>query len=334
MLTRFHNALDKGQIINPIATIKAQTTAHHQMHHEGIEGLLQRNNLDKEQLQRWVRRHVKQKKKEKKERKQVSVAVASIWQPISFITIKPGKFITRTYDNKPVEAEITLPFSMQASSVTQYQWALVMRENPAHFKAGKDKQQINIEGQKILMQPDHPVENVSWNEVQTFIQRVNELIKKQDPLIMKLFDRRIGTEASVRLPTAAEWDFVSRKEGEIKGDYFFGEKVSDLETYAWFNENSAETTHPVMTKHPLLIGRKAIYDLYGNVSEWVADYHNYDALGPFPGKNPQGPETGHYRITKGGSFRDPSNECNSPNLPSADPSMKFNNIGFRLLLNE
>jgi formylglycine-generating enzyme required for sulfatase activity len=126
--------------------------------------------------------------------------------------------------------------------VTQEQWAAVMGDNPSQFKGRTN-----------------PADNVSWFDAQEFIKRLNA---------------REGTNR-YRLPTEAEWELAARGGADTR--FFF---MKDPKTYkeaeplldacAWFAKNSGWTTHPVGQKKPNPYG---LYDIYGNVFEWVQDWY-------------------------------------------------------------
>jgi formylglycine-generating enzyme required for sulfatase activity/serine/threonine protein kinase len=136
-------------------------------------------------------------------------------------------------DEKPVhEVRISQPFYMGKYEVTQAQWQAVMGNNPSYFK--------NCDS--------CPVEQVSWDDAQQFLARLNE--------------RNDGFH--YRLPSEAEWEYACRS--GTTGDY-----AGDLNSMAWYRENSGTKTHPVGTKQPNAWG---LYDMHGNVGEWCQDWYH------------------------------------------------------------
>ena len=135
---------------------------------------------------------------------------------------------------------IKKPFYLGIYPVTQEQWNKVMGSNPSYFKGEK-----------------HPVETISWEDAQVFLRKLNAI-------------ENTGEKCSgYRLPTEAEWEHAAR--AGSTGSYFFGDDESKLKEYAWFLGNSGLETHPVGLKKPNPWG---LYDIYGNVGEWVQDeYH-------------------------------------------------------------
>ena len=189
-----------------------------------------------------------------------SVNSFSVVLSFTFRTIPAGKFIMgsppsdwkRDSDEAQKSVEITKPFEIMTTEVTQKQWFQVMKSNPSYFKQEghcSNHEAVN----EIKICPNHPVESVSWNEVQEFIKRLN------DSLDLK------GCKGSphdsshcYRLPTEAEWEWAVRARTETV--YFFGEKLSALGNYAWYSGNSEGGTHEVGKKDPNPWG---LYDVYG-----------------------------------------------------------------------
>ena len=124
--------------------------------------------------------------------------------------------------------------------------------------------------------PLRPVEGVSWDDCQVFITRLNEL-----------------TGQNFRLPTEAEWEFAARGGNKTQGYRYAGSNTAD--DVAWYEDNSELLTHRVGTKAPNELG---LYDMSGNVCEWCQDwYGDYSAE---PQVNPTGPDSGTYRVVRGG----------------------------------
>ncbi|MGN1259633.1 MAG: SUMF1/EgtB/PvdO family nonheme iron enzyme, partial [Alloprevotella sp.] len=156
------------------------------------------------------------------------------------------------YDNEKPTHTVTLSdYYIGETEVTQELWTAVMGDNPSRFTGNMQR----------------PVENVSWNDCQTFIRKLNRL-----------------TGANFRLPTEAEWEYAARGGRNSRGYQYSGKrKLGDV---AWYVDNSSGTTHPVKTKSRNELG---IFDMSGNVYEWCQDwYGNYSSSSQ---TNPTGPST-------------------------------------------
>jgi len=189
---------------------------------------------------------------------------------------------------------IRQPFYFQTTAVTQGQWEKVMGDNPSKFKDSGD---------------DCPVEMVSWEDTQKFIDNLNGM-EGSDKFIY-------------RLPTEAEWEYACRA-GTNK-EFSFGDDASKLAEYAWYIENSEEQTHQVGTKKPNPCG---LYDMHGNVWEWCQDW--YGSYNSEPVTNPQGPDNGAYRVVRGGSWDDGAHYCRSALRGHDWPDYRNDYVGFRL----
>lgn len=191
---------------------------------------------------------------------------------------------------KPTSSVTISSFEMGKYEVTQAQWEAVMGNNPSNFKGC----------------PTCPVEQVSWNDTQEFIKKLNQLTGKR-----------------FRLPTEAEWEYAARGGRKSKGYKYAGS--NKLDSVAWFSENSDNKTHPVGQKKPNELG---LYDMVGNVSEWCGDWFGqYSSIAKI---NPTGPSSGLYRVRRG-SNGDVTG-CRVLNRLKASPDWRDFYIGFRLVV--
>lgn len=152
------------------------------------------------------------------------------------------------------QVTLTKPFYLAAREVTQEEWTFLMGYNPTdkgNYGRIDPKDKINI-GRK------NPVTNMTWDEAQRFIKKLNEREKT----------------TRYRLPTEAEWEIASRA-GTTYSDYFFADTWDDafargerISRYAWYANNADKRIHPVGQKDPNPWG---FYDIYGNAAEWVND---------------------------------------------------------------
>lgn len=188
----------------------------------------------------------------------VRISAGRFWMGTNQTFTQDGGW-TNAVEHPAHQVTISKDFWIAQFLVTQRQWQDVMGENPSFFQnAG----------------PDAPVEQVSWNQVQAFLARVNASENRW----------------VVRLPTEAEWEYAARA-GTMTETY------GPLDDIAWYRANGSRTTHPVGRKLPNAFG---LYDMLGNVWQWCQDW-----FGPYPDASavdPQGPAQGERRVTRGGCF--------------------------------
>lgn len=214
---------------------------------------------------------------------------------MKFIYVPKGCFMMGSNegsdDEKPVHKVCVDAFWMGQYEVTQGQWQKIMGKNPAHFQKGNS----------------YPVEQVSWDDSQEFIKKLNN-----------------KTEKSYRLPTEAEWEYACRGNGS--GKYCGGDNVNDL---AWYSKNSNDSTHPVGNKQANDFG---LHDMSGNVWEWCADWYDEKYYASIFEENPIGPLSGTNRILRGGGWLRSPVRCRSVRRHGDHPGYRDDHIGFRLTL--
>ncbi|MCP4695922.1 MAG: SUMF1/EgtB/PvdO family nonheme iron enzyme, partial [Gammaproteobacteria bacterium] len=152
---------------------------------------------------------------------------------------------------------------------------------------------------------DRPVIHVSWDDAQAYAEWLSE-----------------QTGERYRLPTEAEWEYAARAGTET--DYFSGDK--QLQEHAWHSENAGRKTHPVGEKKPNAWG---VYDMHGNVWEWVQDWYGENYYANSPVQNPVGPDSGSDRVARGGSCYDSRQVARSAYRSSVPPGDRDWLIGFR-----
>lgn len=194
-------------------------------------------------------------------------------------------------DEKPVHSVTLSGYYIGKTEVTQALWQAVMGSNPSYFEGD-----------------DLPVEQVSWDDCQEFIRKLNSL-----------------TGQNFRLPTEAEWEFACRGGNNSRGYKYSGSNYID--NVAWYDGNSGDKTHPVATKSPNELG---IYDMSGNVWEWCADWYGDYSSGRQT--NPKGPYGGSFRVCRGGSWGIYARYCRSSFRCNGGPTYRGDGLGLRLAL--
>ena len=196
-------------------------------------------------------------------------------------------------DEKPAHRVTLSSFSIGQTEVTQELWQAVMGSNPSRFKGSK-----------------RPVEEVSWNDCQDFIRKLNSI-----------------TGQRFRLPTEVEWEFAARGGNSSRGYKYAGSNT--LSNVAWYYDNSGLETHNVGTKSPNELG---IYDMSGNVWEWCSDWYGSNYYAQSPSSNPQGPSSGSARVDRGGSWLSHARYCRVSLRSRLTPADRLSYLGLRLAL--
>ena len=194
-------------------------------------------------------------------------------------------------DEQPLHQVTLSDFYIGKTEVTQELWLAVMGYNPSIFKGNLKR----------------PVENVSWDDCQRFIKKLNELTGK-----------------SFRLPTESEWEFAARGGNKSNGYKYSGSNSFD--DVAWCSDNS-NMTQSVASKAPNELG---LFDMSGNVWEWCQDWKgDYESNALI---DPTGQNDGFSRADRGGSWHTGAKDCRVSNRGSNSPTSKGEILGLRLAL--
>lgn len=195
-------------------------------------------------------------------------------------------------DLEIINVTLTKDYYIGKYEVTQSLWKSIMNSNPSSFK-----------GDNL------PVERVSWDDCQVFIDKLNQ-----------------KTGKSFRLPTEAEWEYAAK--GGCKSVSYKYSGSNRIKNVAWYEDNSKGKTHSVGCKQANELG---IFDMSGNVYEWCQDWYNRDLSSQ---TNPTGPIEGKSRVCRGGSFDKGMAWCENSDRYLSTPDSKRSNLGFRLVLSE
>ena len=213
--------------------------------------------------------------------------------------IPPGRFLMGSpeaedgrfdWEGPQHEVVLTEGFWLAETPCVQELWRAVMGDDPSHFKGDR-----------------RPVEQVSWKDCQTFLDRLN-------------FEFR---EFEFELPTEAEWEYACRAGTDTPT--WLGTESANLERIAWYRSNSDGQTHEVAEKAPNPLG---LYDVLGNVWEWCWDWQG--DYSPDSTVDPEGPEQGSDRVFRGGAWGSQARSVRAAYRGWNDPGYRSRNLGFRL----
>ncbi|MCE8423946.1 MAG: formylglycine-generating enzyme family protein [Candidatus Methanoperedens sp.] len=221
---------------------------------------------------------------------------------MEFVLIPAGEFdmgsASNDVDRKPNEepvhrVKLSSALYFGKYEVTQKQWYDVMGTSPSNYSGN-----------------DLPVEQVSWNDAQEFIKKLNE---------------KEGIN-KYKLPSEAEWEYAAR--AGTKTRYSFGDSYSNLGDYAWYNDNSNSKTHQVGRNKPNEWG---LYDMHGNVWEWVQDKWHDDYNGAPNDASSWERGDGLIRVGRGGGWSGSAGDCRSAARFDGEPDYRDYALGFRIL---
>lgn len=234
---------------------------------------------------------------------------------LTFVTIPAGQFTMGTTDISAVIADLPdpkaatiddetpahtvvfeQPFQLSTTPVTQKLWLKIMGTRPGpkfHWQA-EDWQQF-------------PVVGVSWLDANAFIKKLNDN----------------SSDTHYRLPTEAEWEYAARAGSTGLRPF----SLLAMDEYAWFIHNSNDEIQAVAQLEPNAWG---LYDMYGNVWEWVADWYSPTAYKESVKVNPQGPAHGSKKVRRGGSFHCRPHLIRSAYRAANSPALSYSVLGFRL----
>lgn len=235
---------------------------------------------------------------------------------LKFVTIPAGQFTMGTTDINEALADLPdpkaaviddetpahtvvfeQPFQLSQTLITQKLWLEVMGTKP---------------GPKFHWQFEHwqqlPVVGVSWYETNDFIKKLND----------------DASDTHYRLPTEAEWEYAARAGSTALRPF----SVLAMDEYAWYIHNSNDEVQAVAQLEPNAWG---LYDMYGNVWEWVSDWYSPTAYKESVKVNPQGPAQGSKKVRRGGSFHCQPHLIRSAYRAANSPEQGYSVLGFRIV---
>lgn len=232
------------------------------------------------------------------------VTLEMVWIPAGTFMMGryAGELDSEASEDPQHSVTVASGFWMGKYELTQAQWKAVMNgANPSYFH-----------GESYGNTDNWPVETVSWDDItQTFLPALNG-----------------ATGHTFRLPTEAEWEYACR--GNTPSRFYWGgdPDYTEIVNFAWFSDTSNGRTHDAGGKLPNAFG---LYDMGGNVGEWVQDWYHSDYTdAPADGSAWETP-AGSYRVTRGGSWYAYRDKCRSASRFFDNPSLANNFTGFRLV---
>lgn len=235
---------------------------------------------------------------------------------LEFAQLPAGEFIMGTEDIDAVVIDMAEPdesrvrdetpahkvrfshaFYMATTEVTQQLWLKIMRTRPGPDEHWQHKRWKQL-----------PVVSVSWHDTQKFIKRLNNKSR----------------QFKYRLPTEAEWEYAARAGSPELRPF----ALDDMEQYAWYLHSSSDNIQPVAQ---LKTNRWGLYDMHGNVWEWVADWYHPQSYHNAAVENPSGPASGSKRVRRGGSYHCPPHLIRPAYRAADAPDQAYSVVGFRLV---
>jgi formylglycine-generating enzyme required for sulfatase activity len=213
----------------------------------------------------------------------------------NMVAVVPGSFVR-------IGRKVTLtqPFWIGKYEVTQEEYQGVTGKNPSQFATD----------------PRRPVEKVSHKDAVAYCALLTRREREAG---------RLPADHAYRLPTEAEWEYACRAGSTYH--FTFGDANAEADAYAWTDENSEATTHPVGLKRPNAWG---LHDVHGNVWEWCQDWFaNYPAAELV---DPVGPPEGKYKVFRGGGWNNEAKFARSSNRFMMGVSTGIHFVGFRVVL--
>ena len=279
-----HQVTEQGVIFNQVI---------HEIHYRNIEPYLSDANLDRKKIIQALKHILQVHQKVRRSKDQANEETKMALIGMKFLRVQKGKFTSGEGANE-MPAEIPNDFEVMTTPVTQGMWVKEMEKNPSFFNKGDSGIVIKVGEQLVKLQPNNPVENITWYSAAMFANHMSRRRGLKEVYNFNGVKFKEGTSAAdgtldiesgevkingsnvyetegFRLPTTDEQEFMMKDRGRASSLYFTGLTNQNLKDYAWFQENSGGTTRPVIEKQALIIDGDEIYDLLGNVTEFSTD---------------------------------------------------------------
>lgn len=202
-------------------------------------------------------------------------------------------------DESPIHRARIESFYMQTTEVTQEQYYKIMGKNPSKFNKKKLRKETK----------NYPVESVSWYDAKKFVKKLNKMENTN----------------KYSLPTESQWEYAIRAGKKTK--WYFGNTAYDLVKFAWYSKNSSKQTNIVATKEPNPWG---LYDMYGNVYEWIEDDYAYNYEKAPRNGNAYKAKGSRYKVKRGGSWKTKKDDMTSSYRNASVPKFRSYIGGFRV----
>jgi len=215
----------------------------------------------------------------------------------TFVMGSPTDELGRGTDETQYTVTLSESFYIQTAEVTQGQWLNLMNSNPSSA---------------TTCGHNCPVENISWNDAQTFIVALNAM-----------------GEGSYTLPTEAQWEYAARAGSNTafaNGGITEATSSANLDVMGWYVSNSDASPHAIAQKTANAWG---LFDMHGNIIEWCNDWYDTYPIGSVT--DPVGPSSGSERVRRGGGFNNEARHCRSSYRFKSSPGTQHNSFGMRLV---
>lgn len=285
-VSRLITGLENGRVDNPISLQRVQTDSNALVHQAEIERYFQ-GSLSKTKLLPQLRDLQERLRSQSVVRAEAQDKTKSAFAPIKFVPVKTDRGFGQ--GKSRVEKH---SIEIMTTPVTQYQWAQVMGENPAQTVDGPHSISLPISGKLIQMQPDNPVESVNWWSVAHFANQLSiraglkpvydfsnvvfwpgtspetgDATVSAGRVRINAPNGNLYLAEGYRLPSRREFEHIFKMSGISPPETH----VLGIRMRSWFEAPETEGTQPVAQLQPFKIGSQEIYDLFGNVSEWLND---------------------------------------------------------------